>query len=312
MINSIILITLFFDERITMKKLLLVAAAFGLLTATEARSRKIEVHGHRGARSIYPENTLPSIRYAIETGVDAFEFDILSTKDNRLVLHHDSHINHELCLDPNGNRIDPNNEPLIYNLTLAEVQKYDCGTLVNPKHPRQQAIPGTRMPSLEELFEMVRDMDHPNAKKVHFDVEIKSYTDRPNDTTDPTTYAKLTLDVINRYGMQDRCTIFCFNHRVLMNVKHLAPSMPILALTEDERPNMKVIARAVKPDRIGIDHKLLKKEYVDYVHTLGVKVTPWTVNEQEDWDRVIDLGVDGIITDDPARLIRYLKKIGLR
>ena len=110
----------------------------------------IRVHGHRGARAIYPENTLPAFQYAIEQGADVLEMDLAVTKDNVVVVSHDPHINAEICTGPRPGAI------AIHELTLAELQQYDCGTLKNRRFPQQQPAPGARIPTLDEVLDLSR------------------------------------------------------------------------------------------------------------------------------------------------------------
>src|SRR5277367_2119072 len=107
--------------------------------------RHIDVHGHRGARALRPENTLPAFEYAIAQGVDVLELDMAVTKDGVIVVSHDPILHPPVCSGP---------QPMaaIHALTLAELKQWDCGRIQNPGFPRQQAIPGTRMPTLEEVF----------------------------------------------------------------------------------------------------------------------------------------------------------------
>ncbi|MCX6633324.1 MAG: glycerophosphodiester phosphodiesterase family protein, partial [Candidatus Solibacter sp.] len=105
----------------------------------------IQVHGHRGARAVRPENTLPAFEYAIAAGVDALELDMAVTRDNVIVVSHDPELQAPVCSGPGGKAV-------IRELTLAEVRQWDCGAKQNPGFPKQQAVPGTKMPTLDEVF----------------------------------------------------------------------------------------------------------------------------------------------------------------
>ncbi|HLW76225.1 MAG TPA: glycerophosphodiester phosphodiesterase family protein, partial [Bryobacteraceae bacterium] len=114
---------------------------------------KILVHGHRGARAMRPENTLPAFEYAIGIGVDVLELDMAVTKDNVIVVSHDPYLEPPVCSPPDGS---PLKKATIHELTLAEVKQWDCGKVRNPLFPKQTPIAGTRMPALEEVFEMAK------------------------------------------------------------------------------------------------------------------------------------------------------------
>src|SRR5688572_16254359 len=108
---------------------------------------QVLVHGHRGARAVLPENTLPAFEYAIQIGVDALELDLAVTKDNVLVVSHDPTINGTIC--QGGEAHIP-----IRHLTLAQLRKYDCGARRNPAYPQQKPVPGTRIPTLDQVLEL--------------------------------------------------------------------------------------------------------------------------------------------------------------
>src|ERR1041385_6431111 len=121
-----------------------------LILACLAAAQKppaIQVHGHRGARAIRPENTLPAFEYAIAAGVDALELDMAVTRDNVIVVSHDPYLEPPVCQGPQP-------KATIHELTLAEVKKWDCGAKQNPAFPRQEPVPGTRMPTLEEVLSL--------------------------------------------------------------------------------------------------------------------------------------------------------------
>src|SRR5580704_16614405 len=124
----------------------------------------ILVHGHRGARAMRPENTLPAFEYAIGVGVDVLELDMAVTKDNTIVVSHDPYLEPAVC---NG----PREKATIHQLTLAEVLQWDCGKIASPKFPTQTAVPGTRMPTLDEVFALA-----PRGE-FQFNIETKSFVD---------------------------------------------------------------------------------------------------------------------------------------
>lgn len=124
-----------------MKTRLLLAALCGTLAMAQT-SPRILVHGHRGARAVLPENTLPAFEHAVAAGADVLELDLAVTRDDVLVVSHDPMVNHVICKGPQPDAV-------IRRLTLAELKEYDCGSLANPAFPRQKALPGTRIPTLD-------------------------------------------------------------------------------------------------------------------------------------------------------------------
>jgi glycerophosphoryl diester phosphodiesterase len=259
----------------------------------------ILVHGHRGARAIYPENTIPAFEYAIKIGADVLEMDVAVTKDNVLVISHDPHISPEICKGPHPGIA-------IHELTLAELREYDCGALKNPHFSKQQPVPGTRIPTLDEVLSLSR------GNSVQFNIETKSFPDHPELTPPPDLFARMLLDVIRKHKLEPRSIVQSFDFRTLHAMKKLAPDIRLSALWEGAARPFVEIARDGEAGIISPLFKLVTPEQVKSSHQAKIQVVPWTADAPEDWQKLIDAGVDAIITDDPAALIAYLKEKGLR
>ena len=275
----------------------LLVSAFSFMTLNAAPH--ILVHGHRGARAIYPENTIPAFEYAIKIGADVLEMDVAVTKDNVLVISHDPHINAEICKGPHPGIA-------IHELTLAELREYDCGALKNPHFPKQQPVPGTRIPTLDEVLSLSR------GNSVQFNIETKSFPDHPELTPTPDVFASMLLDVIRKHKLESRSIVQSFDFRTLHAMKHLAPDIRLSALWEGAARPFVDIAREGEAGIISPLFKLVTPEQVKAAHHASIQVVPWTADASADWKMLIDAGVDAIITDDPAALIGYLKEKGLR
>jgi glycerophosphoryl diester phosphodiesterase len=261
-------------------------------------SRRILVHGHRGARARRPENTLPAFRYAIEQGVDVLELDVAVTKDNVPVVSHDPLINATICSGPKTGIP-------IHTLSLAELREYDCGAKQNPAFATQVPVPGTRVPTLDEVFELSK------GTTVQFNVETKIFADKPELTPDPEAFTKLILERIKKHGIEKRVILQSFDPRTLRVMKKLDPSIRRAALFEVER-EWPEVAREFEATHMSPLYSLVTKERVSWAHGAGLEVVPWTVNKPEDWAKLADDGVDAIISDDPAALIAWLKAKGMR
>jgi glycerophosphoryl diester phosphodiesterase len=272
----------------------LLPAACLLLMSVHAAPR-ILVHGHRGARALRPENTLPAFKYAIEVGADVLEMDVAVTKDNVLVISHDPHINAEICQGPHPG-------VAIRQLTLAELREYDCGALKNPRFPKQQPVPGTRIPTLDEVLALSA------GNNVQFNIETKSFPDHPELTPAPDIFATMMLDVIRKHKLESRCIVQSFDFRTLRAMKHQAPEIRLAALWEGATRPFPEIASEALAGIISPEFVLVTPEQVKASHAAKLEVVPWTANSPEDWQKLIDAGVDAIITDDPAALIAYLKR----
>lgn len=263
-----------------------------------SNNRRILVHGHRGARALRPENTLPAFRYAIEQGVDVLELDVAVTKDNVLVVSHDPLIDAAICSGPKTGIP-------IRTLTLAELNRYDCGAKRNPLFKTQVPVPGTRIPTLDEVFGLSR------GTTVQFNVETKIFAGKPELTPDPETFTNRIFGLVKKHGIERRVILQSFDPRTLRVMKRLDPSIPRAALFETDRPWPEV-AREFEATVMSPLSTLVTKERVAWAHSAGLEVVPWTVNKPEDWRKLADDGVDAIISDDPASLIAWLKEQKLR
>ncbi|HVP46666.1 MAG TPA: glycerophosphodiester phosphodiesterase [Bryobacteraceae bacterium] len=258
----------------------------------------IQVHGHRGARAVLPENTIPAFEYAIEQGVDAIEMDVAVTKDDVLVISHDPILNPAICRSPGGSRV-------IRELTFDELRRWDCGSLVNPRYPRQTPVPGARIPSLDEVLTLaVRG-------QFLFNIELKISVNQPQYTPTPERFAELVFQAIDRHGLRSRVIVQSFDFRPLRALR--AAGVRLAALDEDEKlGDFVTVARSAGAEIIAPEKGMVTPARVVEAHRAALQVIPWTANTPQDWDSLTAAGVDGIITDDPAALIAWLKQRKLR
>jgi glycerophosphoryl diester phosphodiesterase len=286
-----------------------------------------DLQGHRGARGLAPENTLAAFAKALEIGVTTLETDLAITSDGVLVLSHDPLLNPDIVREADGRWLSAPG-PAINTLTLAELKRYDIGRLDSSskyarQFPMQKPSDGERFPTLTELFELVRT----SGKPMRFNIETKISPDKPAASPDAETFARLTVEAIRAAGLVSRATIQSFDWRTLMALKRIAPEIERVCLTA-EALNFDTIKRGEpgpSPWLAGLDiddfggsvprlvaaagcqvwsplYRNAKPDDVAAAKALGLKVIPWTVNERADMERLIALGVDGIITDYPDRL----------
>ncbi len=204
-------------------------------------------------------------------------------------------------------------EPIyIHNLNYSEIKKYDCGSIRHEKFPDQVVVSHAPKPRLEDLFIMIQKSDLPAAKKIRFNIETKIYPSKPDITPTPSVFAKKIIDLVRKYQMIDRIILQSFDDRTLLAAKKIEPKVLTSMLISDNHIDYVAVAKSSHADIISPDLEWILSEDVKLLHAAGVKVIPWTVNKTEDWDRLIAMNVDGIISDDPKKLIEYLKAKSLR
>ena len=276
---------------------------------TVTTAPKIEVHGHRGTRGTRPENTLAAMSEALRVGVDVLEFDLNVTADGVVVVSHEKIVNRELCLAPGKKKIEK--DAAIISLKLEELQKYDCGSIKNFKFPKQVPVPGEVIPTLAEVFDLVKNTTGPVSAAVNFNIETKITPGEPEFYLPPTEFAKAVVDVVKKYGMEERTVIQSFDWRTLAEVRKLEPKIRLSQLTEGDMLASEVLSKT-EADILSPWYVWTTKEYVEAMHKAGKKVAPWTLNTPKAWEKAVEYGVDAIITDYPEELIAWLKAKGLR
>lgn len=273
----------------------LFSAALLFCSVMDAANAKVLVHGHRGARAMRPENTLPAFEYAIGQGVDALELDLAVTKDNVLVVSHDPLMNPAVCAGPKAN-------VPIHELTLAEVREYDCGAKKNAAFAKQEPVPGTKMPTFEEVLALA-----PKGR-FEFNVETKIFPDKPQLSPSPEDFVALVLAAVRKHHLESRVILQSFDFRTLRAMKKIAPEIRRSALVMATTKSYPEIAREAEATIVSPYYMGVTAEKVKAAHDAGLQVIPWTANDPASWQKLIDAGVDAIITDDPASLIAYLKR----
>jgi glycerophosphoryl diester phosphodiesterase len=257
---------------------------------------KLEIHGHRGARSIYPENSILGFDYAMSIGVDVLEMDLNMTKDKNIVIYHDRKINTELC---NGLSLP------IKELTLSEIKEYDCGIVQN-KEFKEQHTSNEKIPTFIELLEFINNSNYSNKNTIKLNIEIKTTSDLDTDY-EVIEFANKLISILHKYKIQDRIIIQSFDERALKAVKSIDPSIKLSLLIEDPKIDMIKLAKKLNVDIISPEYILINKELVKQIHDNGFSVLPWTLNSTDVLQKIIDMNVDGVISDNPKEMIDYIK-----
>jgi glycerophosphoryl diester phosphodiesterase len=315
---------------------LAVTATFALLQACASAQPSrpaFDLQGHRGARGLAPENTLPSFRKALALGVNTLECDMAITRDGVVVVHHDLWLNPDTTRGPDGQWLTQRG-PAIADLTYAELQRYDVGRLKHGTEyakgfPDQVPVDGIRVPRLSELFDLVRQSGN---TAVEFDCETKLSPTDPSATRPPEEFARLVIAEIRKAGMQKRTMVQSFDWRTLQVVQKEAPEIRTLYLSSP-RTLTRAANGGPSPWLAGFDLDRYEGSLPKAIHAaggrlwgpnqtyltpeiraqakaLGVRVIPWTVNEPAMINKLLDMEVDGIISDRPDLVQVELRKRG--
>jgi glycerophosphoryl diester phosphodiesterase len=296
-------------------------AFFLVLLAGPAMAFDIEAH--RGGRGLFPENTLAAFAGALAMGVDTLELDVGVTRDGVLVVSHERRLNPDLARDAGGAYVVPPGTPFV-ELTLAQVKTYDVGQIrpgstYAKQFPEQRAVPRTPIPTLKEVIDLVR---RSGDEHVRLNIETKLDPDHPDEAPDPDRFVALLLVLLKAEDFADRVMIQSFDWRTLQLVQQRAPNIPTVYLTLQRgmTPNVSLegatrwTAGFAPADHGGSLPRTIKDaggrvwspyfadvtpELVKEAHDFGLGVVVWTVNKPEDIARMIDMGVDGIISDRP-------------
>jgi glycerophosphoryl diester phosphodiesterase len=312
--------------------------ATAALALTSVLAHAFDLQGHRGARGLAPENTLPAFAAALSLGVSTLELDTAITRDGVVVVSHDARLNPDITRGPDGRWLVPPTRA-VRDLTLDDVNHFDVGRIkpgsdYSRLFPDQKRMDGVRMPTLAQVFQLARSAGN---TEVRFNIEIKTSPEKPADTLAPEAFAKALLATIEHEGMAARVIIQSFDWRALKALQALAPKILTSYLSAQQRFLDNIAAGKAEGSAwtAGIQfgdngsipkmvkaaggaiwspyHPELSADLVKEAHALGLKVIPWTVNKTEDMARLIDWGVDGLITDRPDFLRELLaeKKLPL-
>jgi glycerophosphoryl diester phosphodiesterase len=274
--------------------------------------RSIELHGHRGARGLFPENTRAGFAGALELGVDTLELDVAMTMDDVVVVSHDPLLNQDITRTPDGAWLTRHGPP-IRSLLAADLARYDVGR-IRPGSAYAAAFPdqvprdGARIPLLQDVLRIDPD--------VRFNIELKTFPLQPGLTVDGATMATAVLAVADVTGTTGRITVQSFDWRGPRHLHCTRPDIRLAWLTRaailpqarawwdgpDPSDDSGSVPRAVAGKGGPIwapDHVDLTELNLAEAHGLGLLVIPWTVNRPDDMRRLIDWGVDGLITDRP-------------
>lgn len=234
----------------------------------------LEVIAHRGLRDRYPENTVPAFRAAVDEGVDAIELDVHGTRDGVIVVHHD-HLLPRDSPSPLAGRA-------ICAIDAAELAGFEL-------------VPGICLPTLEEVLQAI-------APPVRLYIEIKAAN---VEETIAALLAGLPTGA-------ERCAVHSFDHRIVRRFGSLAPAIPTGVLQVGYPVNTASVLAAANARDLWQACEFVDQQLVSNIHSAGGRVIAWTCDDPDEWERLLELGVDGICTDRSAALASWLRERNIR
>ncbi|MDC0418251.1 glycerophosphodiester phosphodiesterase family protein [Pelagibacteraceae bacterium] len=286
----------------------------------------VRIYGHRGARGEIVENSIEGFEHTFALGIKAIEFDVLISKDKIPVLFHDFHLTPSMTKDEGGNWLK-NSELKIFEKSYDELSKYNIVSF-NPESKygkrfnQQKLVKNVKIPKLSDLFELISKESN---KDIFLNLEVKSTPTKTGLTPIPGDTVSLILKDIKEYKLEDRIIISSFDWRILYELKKQNPKIlrGFLTLQQDLSTKRKTIfqdspwmekkfpsgdlfllpkiIKSLEGHVWSAFYKDVTKQNIDLAHDLGLAVNVWTVNRESDILRMIEYGVDGIITDHPKK-----------
>lgn len=306
----------------------LLAVALVPMGAARAQAGDFDLEAHRGGRGETTEESLRAFAKSLELGVSTLELDIVITKDGQPLVWHDPTIAPEKCTDTGpafaGDPQYPYVGKLVHQLTLTQLRTLDCGHRLS-EFPTAEVVHGNKIATLPDVFALA---DSCRAFQVRYNIETKVEADNPGASAEPQQFVDVILAAVRAAGKADRVEIQSFDWRTLPLVHRVEPSIPLVALYDEgtwapDSPWLAGVNPAVIGDPligavmvganiVSPSYTLVSgKPFVEYAHSLGLKVIPWTVNDAAAMREQIGYGVDGIITDYPSLLRGVLAELGL-
>ena len=295
-----------------------------------SKPNHIKIYGHRGARGVLPENTLDSFQYLFDNDIKAYETDILISKDLIPVITHDFRLSPSMTKDSEGNWLE-NEDVKIIDLTYDQISKFEVGSLNKlTKYGRrflnQKKLPNQKIPKLSQLLDLTTKNNNSN---LIINLEIKSTPVQENLTPSPEMLAKIVLDEVNKSSLIDKIIYSSFDWRVLREIKNYNSEIPRAYLTQDQRNiydqspwmdftplhnnvDLPKLIKAHGGKAWHPYHKNINEKNIKIAQSENLPVNVWTVNKEKDMVRMIDYGVDGIMTDYPVQLKELCEKKNIK
>jgi glycerophosphoryl diester phosphodiesterase len=265
--------------------------------------KKTEIHGHRGCRGYFPENTLQGFIHAISLNTDAIEMDVVISQDHQVVVSHEHFMHHKKCLKPNLKKITKEEEKslFLYQMDYTVIKDFDCGLLPHPSFPLVKNMVAYK-PLLSEVIEHVEKACLGMARlPIIYNIEIKSEVSMIGKAQpDYDTFVQLVIDIIYKFRIENRVVIQSFDKEILKTIKKAYPNLALSLLIEDDLdPFFHIKELGFLPTVLASDYNYLNAENVLKLQLQNIRVFAFTVNQLKSINEMLAFGVDAIISDYP-------------
>jgi glycerophosphoryl diester phosphodiesterase len=295
---------------------LLISILIPSTVLSQIAAPRFDIQGHRGARGLKPENTIPAFLTGLDSGVTTLEMDVVISGDKLVVVSHEPYMSGVTCLDSTGNPVKEKDEKKfnLYKMTYDQIKKFDCGSRGNPKFPEQEKMTAHKPLLLDVILAVEAHIKNFSRYEVDYSIEIKSEKGAEGKFQPPVEqFSDLVYQLIDQYLPLDRVIIQSFDFRVLQYWHKKYPEVRLSALVE----NLKSIDENLTdlgftPSVYSPEFRLLSKDEIRHCHALTMRCIPWTVNELSDIFELKNWDVDGIITDYPNLAGNYKRTLNLK
>lgn len=302
------------------KSLLLLAGMAALMLSCDNQPKQTvyitDVQAHRGGMGLYPEESLAAMLNAVDLGVNTLEMDLCITRDRQVILSHDKFFHPRYAIRPDGTPVNPGDELVfLWNMPYEEVLKWDVGSKPNPAWPEKHCQPAVKQRAAEVIGAVEAYCREKGIAPMKYNIEIKSDPDyegyiEGRDWPEYHEFTDLCMATLDSLGLGDRLIVQCFDERALNYINQKYPGHTLAYLLEDYETDLdEAMAKLdFTPEWLSPEHSNVNAALMEYAHANGMKVVTWTVDEKDEMRRLIDLGVEAIISNYPDRLMDVVKE----
>ena len=275
-------------------------------------TRIVDAQAHRGGMGLFPEETFAAMKNAMDLGVNTLEMDLCITQDKQVVLSHDLYFHPRYSTRPDGTSVEEGDPKVyLYTLPYSEIQKWDVGQKQNPAWPEKHCMPAVKPLAAEVIAACEAYWKENGLSPVKYNIEIKSEAGEDEGVLWPEyhEFTDLCMAVMDAAGLGDRLIVQCFDERALNYIDKTYPGHTLSYLIEDWETDFDEYMAKVDftPQWLSPNHKNVDAALMERAHERGMKVVTWTVDEPEEMRRLVDVGVEALISNYPDRLLKVTR-----